>query len=271
MQGPALTKSKEQILNDLNAVTAQYLSCADLREAAARRQRVILSDNSDLLETTANSILAAEAIQRRPLSSWERGIKSVSPPADNSILGLRPEQMIYNDVVTPTRRMEDEFGLYPNYSEAIIQRPSPDHSELRVASTRIRSIIISPTETGPDLQTQSNGITATQEEETSKELQHKEKKKTTRLLKARSPRLGPNILRGASSKKRKLSQLHNSPGGSKRSKTDVAGSTQTSSNPSTSNASAPLIAQTLRNPPIQLIPAMAKKSSDFRAHPPQGP
>lgn len=82
--------TKETVLQDLQDVTLQYLSCADPVEAAARRQRVIEGDAEGLMEKTAESILAASSEQRRPLSPWERGIKSVSPPGIDFDAAMQP-------------------------------------------------------------------------------------------------------------------------------------------------------------------------------------
>ncbi|CDY34449.1 BnaC01g21840D [Brassica napus] len=67
-------QTKERIMEDLQDVTKQYLSCTDSTEAAARKQRVLADGTSGLMEETADSILAASANIRRPLSPWERGI-----------------------------------------------------------------------------------------------------------------------------------------------------------------------------------------------------
>ncbi|KAF3572822.1 hypothetical protein F2Q69_00060536 [Brassica cretica] len=86
----------------------------------------------------------------------------------------------------------------------------------------------------------------------------------------RAPRLSPNILRGASSKKRKLSQIQHSPSNGKK---RMAG--ESSKGPLISGATiqvpragieAPLIP---KNPAIQLIPAMNRKQKGKRASTPQ--
>ncbi|KAG5376385.1 hypothetical protein IGI04_040981 [Brassica rapa subsp. trilocularis] len=79
-------QTKEQIMEDLQEVTKQYLSCTDPIEAVARKQRVLTGDASGLMEETAASILAASEPPSRPLSPWERGIRSVSPQAHDNPL-----------------------------------------------------------------------------------------------------------------------------------------------------------------------------------------
>ena len=83
------TKTKESIMEDFQDVTKQYLCCTDPTEAAARKQRVLTGNASGSMEETADSILAATANIRRPLSPWERGIRSESPQAkDNPLNAL---------------------------------------------------------------------------------------------------------------------------------------------------------------------------------------
>lgn len=85
--------SKDQVLQELQEVTKQYLSCADPVEAAARRQRVLAGDTEGLMEKTGESILAASAEQRRPLSPWERGVRSESPPGIDFDLAMQPSDV----------------------------------------------------------------------------------------------------------------------------------------------------------------------------------
>lgn len=84
------TLTKDQVMQELQDVTRQYLSCADPVEAAARRQKMLASDAEGLMEQTAASILAASADQRRSSSPWERGIRSESPPGINFQVAMQP-------------------------------------------------------------------------------------------------------------------------------------------------------------------------------------
>lgn len=77
----------------------------------------------------------------------------------------------------------------------------------------------------------------------------------------------PDILRGTSSKKRNISQIQNSPGRSRISparkkiqKRSTEGGAQSKTGASTSGA---VNLNSAANPPIQLIPAVAKKKPDF--------
>nr|VDD32640.1 unnamed protein product [Brassica oleracea] len=130
-QGPVRGQCREQIMKELNDVTMQYLCCADPTEAAARKQRVLTSDASCLMEKTATTILASETTPRRPLSPWELGIKSISPPANNTLLGLRPDQIFSPTSLASSLREEDDFGLTPPQRKASTSRV---HSQVRTES-----------------------------------------------------------------------------------------------------------------------------------------
>ncbi|CAF2057130.1 unnamed protein product [Brassica oleracea var. botrytis] len=82
--------TEEQVMQELQEVTLQYLSSVDPVEAAARRQRVLESDAKGLMENTAAAILATTNGQRRSLSPWERGIRSESPPGIDFDLAMQP-------------------------------------------------------------------------------------------------------------------------------------------------------------------------------------
>lgn len=49
-------------MEELHEVTRQYLSCEDPIEAAARRQRVLISDAQGDMERTAAAIISAAAM-----------------------------------------------------------------------------------------------------------------------------------------------------------------------------------------------------------------
>ncbi|CAH8388669.1 unnamed protein product [Eruca vesicaria subsp. sativa] len=123
----------------------QYLSCPNPTEAAARMQRVLSSEASGLVDATADSILAAELTPRKSLSPWERGIKSVSPVANNSLFGLRPDQ-----IFSPIPQPPTDLGLDPYYSDAPAQVNFLSPRENSETPARLRSLIISPHMTADD-------------------------------------------------------------------------------------------------------------------------
>lgn len=147
---------------------------------------------------------------------------------------------------------------------------NPPPGEARATTAQIKSIIISPSSNSVEApQHHQNQTNPEAPEDVSiNEGQDKVKKRTIRNNKARSPLQGPSILRGASSKKRKPSQLRNSPGGGKKLKIRGFSKNQPTIDPTNLTADAP---NAPRNPPIQLIPAMSKKKMDFRVPPPQAP
>ncbi|CAF2072979.1 unnamed protein product [Brassica napus] len=100
-----INQTEEEIQRDLDEATLLYLSCPDPTEAAARRQRVMSSDAKGqraetmvvMMRSTSNHLkqipAGAQEIRtaniRRPLSPWERGIRSESPQAkDNPLNAL---------------------------------------------------------------------------------------------------------------------------------------------------------------------------------------
>lgn len=129
--------SKEQVLQDLQEVTKQYLSCVDPVEAAARRQRVLAGDAEDLMERTAESILAASADQRRPLSPWERGVRSESPPGIDFDLVMQPSGV---EVTPPpvTRRGE------PNDIGGLGLMTQTNNTTEEIQAGKLKSVIVSP-------------------------------------------------------------------------------------------------------------------------------
>ncbi|CAN7119737.1 unnamed protein product, partial [Brassica rapa subsp. narinosa] len=236
--------SKDLVLQELQEVTKQYLSCADPVEAAARRQRVLAGDAEGLMEKTADSILAASAEQRRPLSPWERGVRSESPPGIDFDLAMQP-----SDSVVLTRR--------------------PNKSPEGIYSGRFKSIVVSPEVRIEEGNTVSKEVLeVADDEDTLLNFQNKTKKKRADKVRIRSPRLSPNILRGVSLKKRKFSQIQHSPSNGRKCLSGAPSKNHLSSGVTrrgdvVENGSILLT----KNPAIQLIPAMSRKKQDSRGSP----
>lgn len=188
--------SKEQVMRELQEVTKQYLSCTDPVEAVARRQRVLLGDAEGLLEKTADSIMAAAAEQRRPLSPWERGIRSVSPPGIDFDIAMQPSDI----EVTPPPSLR---SLEPYHQNAAHPLCNTEPLLENTNSPRLKSLIISSSE-GPEKEqeTASNDLEVADDEETLQNFKNKAKNKVSKQCKKRSQRLSPNILRGTSIKKK---------------------------------------------------------------------
>ncbi|CAF1919466.1 unnamed protein product, partial [Brassica napus] len=110
-------------------------------------------------------------------------------------------------------------------NELLSLNPSTTHSPLVMESevditprrtteghAKLKSIIISPSlEPEQEAQTQQEPVEQSHEEETLKEFQNKVKRRVRKPTQARLAGNSPNILRGASSKKRNISQIQNSP------------------------------------------------------------
>jgi len=208
-------QTKEQIMEDLQEVAKQYLSCTDPIEAAARKQRVLTGDASGLMEETSASILAASEPPRRPLSPWERGIRSVSPQAhDNPLNALFLAD--HTVVLSPQggEDKEEDTGIDLYYNKISPLQPPVSPRARKTRPQTLKSIIISPSLEGEEesrVPDQQENLTALEREETLQEFQNKVRK-TRNLSRGKSSRSSP-ILLGPSLKKRKLAQLHNSPSG----------------------------------------------------------
>lgn len=129
-----------------------------------------------------------------------------------------------------------------------------------VTPTRLKSIIVSPKE-GNEVEQEiiGNSMEVADDEETLRSFQTKTKNRGSKATKKRSPRLSPNILRGASFKKRKLSQIHTSPSnGRKRGNGEVSKRQVISSSENREQLKATVASRPVRNPAIQLITASLK-------------
>lgn len=263
--------SRETVMEELHEVTRQYLSCPDPIEAAARRQRVHFSDANGLMESTTASILASAATMTRtgypPLQLRDCDSNPVTPPPLNEFpqdSWLLPESP---RMLSPINRLEEDDGLEPLPSDASPCVKATPQGE-KEKPTRLRSVIVSPTDN-----LQATGVISQgspdepREDETLRTLQNRIKRKTRKPAKLRSPRFSPNILRGASSKKRNLSQFQSSPGRSVGASERRVSRKQARKTPSAE--AGPSHPST--NPPIQLIPAISRKKAVFRPLPDQVP
>lgn len=257
-------QTREEILEDLHHVTRQYLSCSDPVEAAARKQRVMLSDARGDMDTTVAAIMAGDTSRRQlPLQPSGMGSNPVTPPPIQSYPFQEPLLPEPPSLYSPQIREEEDAADEVQYNDADLTPKAT-----KGGSAKLKSIIISPSSPQvEEQQTLQETIQATDKEETLQEFQNKVKRNAKRSQQGRSPRASPNILRGASSKKRKLSQLQNSPArGGEPSRGNMAGKKDKPTAKKNAGAS-----QQTTNPPIRLIPAVTKKKSDFRVPPPRAP
>lgn len=257
-------KTAEEIMEELQEVTRQYQNCADPVEAAARRQRVIRSDELGLMEATAASILASSQAQqvrqtRLTLRDDTDSNPNTPPPLQNA--SDRPRRDNFPSAMLTPRIAEDEdFGLEPLFYEgphvealatsAAVDRPA-----------KLKSIIVSPPNHALEVQeTPQSTPGAPTDDETLLEYQKKLKRKASKATKPNKESSTPNVLRGVSFKKRKLSQIQNSPRYSSSTEKLVSKShkVRRKSTAEAGPSHAPV------NPPINLIPAMTRSKSDFR-------
>lgn len=267
-------RTMEEVLEELHETTRRYLNCADPVEAAARRQRVLQGDALGQTEELAASIIAAET-RRHSLFSQYMGSASnpnTPPPQQAVSLDVQPlPENSHGEILQNRERgfIElDDYSLEPN-------RRGADTTPQRGAegSARLKSIIISPVIEPEEAPAVPQETTDQQRgEETLKEFQNKVKSKGRRTIQTRISGNSPNILRGTSSKKRKTSQIQNSPARGVGSPRGTRSGTQSKTNKEKSVAGTSRVQRNNEtNPPINLIPARTKRSSDFRASPLQAP
>ena len=262
------TTAKQAVMEDLHEVTRQYLNCADPVEAAARRQRVRYTDANGLMEETAARILASSQALHHNIE-LRHGIDSnpVTPPPRQEDNVQVPILQSREDIQTPPTRLGEDMGLTNLFNESIQGHSQEETRGETARSTRIKSVIVSPLTSQAGPQEEDSPLIPADGENLG-EAQAKARRRLCRSTRRRPVRYSPNILRGSSSKKRKLSQIQNSPirgmqvldGGPNRGKTRKT--SKKKSLAETSHSS---------NPPIQLIPASIKRNPDFRVSPHPGP
>ncbi|CAN7135561.1 unnamed protein product [Brassica rapa subsp. narinosa] len=198
--------SKEAVMEELHEVTRQYPNCPDRVEAAARCQRVHFSDANDLMEQTKAAILAAKAANQPfiPLQIRASDSNPVTPPPSNDY-PLRA--WLFRDpsiLISPKSKEEKEDdGLESMFSNDPLFVAPKETLQERVGPARIRSIVVSHTlekegtSQGPQTQ-----VDLPEEEETLLTFQNMIKAKPKKPTKKKSPQVSPNIVYGASSKKR---------------------------------------------------------------------
>ena len=216
------------------------------------------------MEKTAEAILARSAEQRRSLSPWERGIKSMSPPGIDFDVAMQPSDI--EDTPPPIMRRAAPHQDVDSLPEKQVQSPNDG-----INSGRLKSIIITPTDGRSEEQEEAREVVEiADDEETLLQFQSKKKKRSSNSIILRSPRLYPSILRGASSKKRKLSQIQHSPGnGKKRVDGETSKGSKTLAITKHGVRTGTTAQTTAKNPAIQLIPAMTRNQKGNRDSQPQ--
>lgn len=255
--------TKEAVMEQLHEVTRQYLSCPDPVEAAARRQRVLYSDANGLMEETAASIMASTPNHARVIRQTTLESNPATPPPLQDAMGrsllLPVLDSPGNRTETPLEPADINVGAPP------ITDPQETETERPI---RLRSVVISPSnEDRERRQISESLLPLVEENETLLNYQNKVRRKVKRTNRRTPTRSTPNILRGASSKKRKLSQIQQSPRESS-STGKASPRTRKAARKETNDIGTSNDAQ---NPPIRLIPAINRKKPDFRLIPHQAP
>lgn len=261
--------SMEDVMEDLHEATRLYLSCPDPAEAVARRQRVLQGDALGQTEEWAAAIIEAETRKHAMIPHFLRDESNPNTPPPNQNFHLnegfsRDPSTPHSPLIRGGHNGEGEnTGMNPHHSEVEI---TPSRST--EGPTKLKSIVVSPSlEPEQETRDQQEPVEQSQEEETLKEFQNKVRRRVRRPAKARMAGSSPNILRGTSSRKRNISQIQNSParGAGPSKKANSATHKKANKDKSAGIGPSNLAKSRNTNPPINLIPARTKGSSDFRA------
>ncbi|KAF3590802.1 hypothetical protein DY000_02023062 [Brassica cretica] len=138
-------KTRVHIMEELQQVTLQYLSCADPTEAAARRLRVIASENQGHLEETATGILAANVSSTlNQNTTSHHGIETqrehtLPPPSESNLPVASQNDQIHQ---LSDQGEESEAELPPRRRRVVPARyrKTASPNPLQGASSRKRNI-----------------------------------------------------------------------------------------------------------------------------------
>ncbi|WZZ48602.1 hypothetical protein YC2023_048709 [Brassica napus] len=136
----------EEVMEDLHEVTRQYLNCTDPIEAAARRQRVLYSDASGLMEETAARIVASSSNQHNlPVAEGALNSNPNTPPP---IQEKPSQEFLFPDpslIRSPQggEDVEEDIGMDPYYSDISPRTEAALLNKRKENAARIRSLIVS--------------------------------------------------------------------------------------------------------------------------------
>ncbi|CAN6873725.1 unnamed protein product [Brassica oleracea] len=192
-------QTEAQILNELNEATLLYLSCPDPTEAAARRQRVLAGDAMGQTQERVASLLRLQGSSSDQRRDTTQDLQIPGPPGIDFDVAMQPSDI--EDTPPPVMRRAAPHQDVDSLPEKQVQSPNDG-----INSGRLKSIIVTPTDGRSEEQEEAREVVEiADDEETLLQFQSKKKKRSSNSIILRSPRLYPSILRGASSKKRKLS------------------------------------------------------------------
>ncbi|XP_013607678.1 PREDICTED: uncharacterized protein LOC106314337 [Brassica oleracea var. oleracea] len=215
---PTPIPTREEVIEELNHATLQYLSCPDPTEAAARRQRVYASDAQGHMEEAADIIIASAIAASNPIQPLQLGtVEQSGPPLTLPEQEPQPDDEVQSQVqsqrieeasqgasrVKNKRRRSSPFSRSPIDNRPVIsitnakgpaQPPSPNTNLQATAAP-----IIAP---------QASGSTQTGE----RDCHPRRVRARTTPSKSKPATTSPKTFRGASSKKMIFSMTQRSPG-----------------------------------------------------------
>ncbi|WZZ54867.1 hypothetical protein YC2023_054974 [Brassica napus] len=134
-------QSRDLIMEELQNVTLQYLSCADPAEAAARRLRVLAGDAQGQMEEVAADILAANTPQAAAgIGMVEQRDVIVTPIRDNDQTKTTQNDQPQEELM---QRSESDGDIPPRRRRIVPARfrsPTVSSSILRGASSKKRNL-----------------------------------------------------------------------------------------------------------------------------------
>ncbi|KAF3553151.1 hypothetical protein F2Q69_00017435 [Brassica cretica] len=132
--------STEEVMEELREATLQYTMCADPTESAARRQRVLQSDASGLMEETAASI-----IKMARTAQILAAQANVANAANLAMTEERHGLQMGTIATTTTEKQTSTYILLPPEHEAPQSAPTqPTRRRGRQTKTNPRDLHISP-------------------------------------------------------------------------------------------------------------------------------
>ncbi|KAL0747895.1 hypothetical protein Bca101_029897 [Brassica carinata] len=215
---PTPIPTREEVIEELNHATLQYLSCTDPTEAAARRQRVYASDAQGHMEEAADIIIASAIAASNPIQPLQLGtVEQSGPPLTLPEQEPQPDDEVQSQVqsqriekasqgasrVKNKRRRSSPFSRSPIDNRPVIsitnakgpaQPPSPNTNLQATAAP-----IIAP---------QASDSTQTGE----RDRHPRRVRARTTPSKSKPATTSPKTFRGASSKKMIFSMTQRSPG-----------------------------------------------------------
>ncbi|KAF3559011.1 hypothetical protein F2Q69_00010735 [Brassica cretica] len=136
-----------------------------------------------------------------------------NPPPETNTITLDNSNLTWRQKAAQEK---EDIGMDPYYSDISPRTEAALLNKRKENAARIRSLIVSASmeprvSRGLSQRPPAKPQAEEEKEETLQEFQNKVRRGTSRSSKRRSPRSSPNVLLGASLKKRRLSQIQNSP------------------------------------------------------------